>query len=198
MANTVMGKDATTGALWLLRMTLLIPVGAVLGGLVLVWINAKWITIAGLAVAAFGLYLMSGWQLSLSDSTLTLHLAITGFGFGLVISPILTTALSVVGDNDWAIAAAFVVVARMLGMTLGLAALAAWGVGHFEALTSAIQFPILEIGQTAHEFEEQLSHYNNQVFLSGLSIFHNFLRFAAATLLIAILPSLMVSDRRRV
>ena len=198
MANTVMGKDATTGALWLLKMTLLIPVGAVLGGLVLFWINAKWITIGGLAVAAFGLYLMSGWQLTLNEVTLTLHLAITGFGFGLVISPILTTALSVVGDNYWATAAALVVVARMLGMTLGLAALAAWGVGHFEVLTSAIQFPILEIGQPAQEFEEQLWHYNNQVLLSGLSIFHNFLRFAAVTLLIAILPSLMVSDRRRV
>ena len=32
MANTVMGKDPSTGALWLLRMTCAIPVGAVVGG----------------------------------------------------------------------------------------------------------------------------------------------------------------------
>ena len=35
MADTVMGKDPLTGALWLLRLTVFIPVGAILGGLLL-------------------------------------------------------------------------------------------------------------------------------------------------------------------
>ena len=48
MAGTVMGKEPFTGALWLLRMTGAIPVGAVAGGLLLGRVGVRPVTIAGL------------------------------------------------------------------------------------------------------------------------------------------------------
>ena len=58
MANTVMGKEPLTGAMWLLRMTAAIPVGAVLGGRLLMVVGARPVTVVGLGMAALGLFLV--------------------------------------------------------------------------------------------------------------------------------------------
>ena len=110
-----------------------------------------------------------------------------------MIAPILTAALSAVQNDYWATTASWVVVMRMLGMTLGLSALSAWGVGNFEMATSEITFPIPEIGQSVQEFERLLSDYGGQVKVAGLAIFHSFFRFAAICLVIALVPTLFIA-----
>ena len=87
---------------------------------------------------------VSGWEVGVGEPWLTLHLALAGLGFGLVIAPILVRVIEGVPDEHRAAAASFVVVARMVGMTLGLAALAAWGVDHFQGLMSGFPFAIAE------------------------------------------------------
>ena len=193
MANTVMEQDPTTGALWLLRMTICIPIGAVVGGILLLWIQTKWVMLVGLLIGSVGLFLMSTWDLEVTNIALTTHLLISGFGYGVVIAPILTAALSAVQNDYWATTASWVVVMRMLGMTLGLSALSAWGVGNFEMATSEITFPIPEIGQSVQEFERLLSDYGGQVKVAGLAIFHSFFRFAAICLVIALVPTLFIA-----
>ena len=64
MADTVMGKDPLTGALWLLRLTVFIPVGAILGGLLLSFTGVRPVTIAGLGLSATGLFLVGTWDLT--------------------------------------------------------------------------------------------------------------------------------------
>ena len=196
MANTVMGKTPLTGAMWLLRMTGAIPLGAVVGGLVLGRAGFRPVMVAGLGLTALGLFLVSGWDLDVGEPQLTLHLAVAGLGFGLVISPIMTQALTAVSDDYRATAASLVVVARMLGMTLGLAGLSAWGVEHFQTIMSGLEFPLPEPGESAEEAQAHLAEYNADLTAAGLSLFHNFLRVAAAGALVAILPALAMGTGR--
>jgi len=197
MANTVMGQDPFTGALWLLRLTGVIPVGAVLGGWLLSRAGVRPVTVIGLALIALGLSLVSTWQIGVAEPKLTLQLALAGFGFGLVIAPIVTHALNAVADDYQGTAASLVVVARMLGMTLGLAALSAWGVEHFQALTAGLDLPLPLPGEPATSVEARLTEYHNQVNAAGLSLFHNFFRAAAGVSLVAMVPALLMRGDRQ-
>jgi EmrB/QacA subfamily drug resistance transporter len=196
MANTVMGKTPLTGAMWLLRMTGAIPLGAVIGGLLLNRAGIRPVMVAGLVLASLGLFLVSGWDLDVGEPQLTLHLAVAGLGFGLVISPIMTQALTAVSDEYRATAAALVVVARMLGMTLGLAALSAWGVEHFQTLTAGLEFPFPQPGDSNQESQARLAAYSAGLNDAGLALFHNFLRVAAVVSLAAVPLALVMGTGR--
>ena len=197
MANTVMGQEPFTGALWLLRMTAAIPVGAVLGGLALPRAGVRPVTIAGLALTAAGLFLVSSWPIGVREPQLILHLVLTGLGFGLVIAPILTRALDAVSQEHRGTAAALVVVARMLGMTLGLAAISAWGVEHFQVLTAGLELPFPQPGESAASVETRLLDYNRRLNDAGLTLFHNFFRVAACVTLGALVPALLMRPGHR-
>lgn len=194
MVNTIMGQNPFTGALWLLRLTGAIPLGAVAGGWLLSRVGVRPVTLAGLALTALGLFLVSTWQIEVTEPGLTLQLAVAGFGFGLVIAPIATRALNAVGEDYQGTAASLVVVARMLGMTLGLAALSAWGVEHFQVLTAGLDLPLPRPGESAAAVEERLTEYNDQVKAAGLTLFHNFFRVAAGVSLAAMVPALLMRD----
>ena len=142
MANTVMGKEPLTGAWWLLRMTGAILVGAVAGGYLLAIIGIRPVTIIGLLISAVGLFLVSTWKLDIDEPWLTLHLVAVGFGLGLNNAPIMTHALSSASVDYRGTVASLLTVSRMIGMALGLAALSAWGVEHFQVLTAELEFPI--------------------------------------------------------
>jgi hypothetical protein len=197
MANTIMGKTPLTGAMWLLRMTGAIPLGAVIGGLLLGRVGIRPVMVTGLGSAALGLFLVSGWGLDVRDPQLTMHLAIAGLGFGLVISPIMTQALTSVSDDYRATAASLVVVSRMLGMTLGLAALSAWGVEHFQTLTAGLEFPFPQPGESSQETQARLTAYSAGLNAAGLSLFHNFLKVAAVMSLAAIPLALAMGTGRK-
>ena len=190
MANTVMGKSPFTGALWLLRLTGVIPLGAVLGGLLVSRLGSMPLTVAGLALVAVGMFLASGWELGVADPELTVHLLIAGFGFGLVIAPITVHAISSAGEDYRGTAASLVVVSRMMGMTLGLAALSAWGVQHFQALTAGLQFPLPLPGEAAAIFETRAAEYSANVNAAGLELFQRFFLTASIVSLLAIVPAL--------
>ena len=196
MAGTVMGKEPFTGAMWLLRMTVAIPVGAVLGGRLLALVGIRPIAIAGLGLTALGLILVSTWDLDISEPWLTIHLVIAGFGFGLNNTPIMIGALNAAGKEYRATAASLVVVARMMGMTLGLAALAAWGVEHFQVLTQGLEFPLAQAGEAATEVEARVIEYNTGLSDAGVALFNKFFRVAGAVALAAILPALAMGAGR--
>ena len=198
MANTVMGREPFTGALWLLRLTVPIPLGAVIGGQLVGKLGRRGIrpvTAAGLVMAAAGLFLVSGWGLEVDEPQLTLHLAVAGLGFGLVIAPIMTQALNAVGEDYRGTAASLVVVSRLLGMTLGLAALAAWGIEHFQSLTAGISLPLPMPGESPADAAARLASYVAEANNAGLSLFHSFFRVAATVVLLALLPALLMRRR---
>ena len=190
MANTVMGKDPFTGALWLLRMTAAIPIGAVAGGLLLSRVGNRPVIAAGLLSIALGLFLVSGWPLDVSEPELTMHLLLAGLGFGLVIAPIMAQALNAAPPEYHATASSMVVVARLMGMTLGLAALAAYGIGHFQSLTGELMLPLPISGESPAETAARVAAYAAELQNAGLDLFHRFFRIAAVVALLALIPLL--------
>ena len=194
-ADTVMQKDPFTGAMWLLRMTGVIPLASVLGGWLLPWAGGRTLTVAGLLMVAAGLFLCSRWEIGVDDPELTLQLLLAGAGFGLVIAPILHRALQAVGEDYRATAASLVTVARMMGMTLGLAAMSAWGVEHFQVLTSGLELPIPQTGESTEALNARVEQYTADVNAAGLSVFRAFFR-AAAIVSLAAIPFALLRGRQ--
>ena len=90
-----------------------------------------------------------------------------------------------------------VTVSRMIGMALGLAALSAWGVEHFQVLTAGLELPIGLPDESVEALQVRRDEYFHSLSAAGLSLFHNFLYIAAAVALVAMIPALaMRADRR--
>ncbi len=179
MANTVLQLTPLDGGLRLMRLTAAIPVGAVLGGLACQRMDYRIPTITGLGLAALGFAFMSRWGLDVADPAMTLHLLTAGLGFGLVIAPIALAATNSVREQDRGAAAGLITAMRMVGMTLGLAALTAWGTERFGTLVAGVQIPF---GQSSSLFESQLAG-------AGLTLFSNFFLIAMGVSLAAIIPA---------
>jgi MFS transporter, DHA2 family, triacylglyceride efflux pump len=137
-AQGVLGKEQDEAAILLLRFLIALPIGAVIGGWIATKVGDRTMAFAGLLTAAGGYWLTSKWSLDLpshhhdifgllSLPAMDTDLVIAGLGLGLVIGPLTSASLRVVPSAQHGIASAAVVVARMTGMLIGVAALSAWG-----------------------------------------------------------------------
>jgi Na+/melibiose symporter-like transporter len=144
----VLGKDQNEAAFLLLRFLIALPIGAVVGGWIATKIGDRIVAFAGLMIAAGGYWLISKWPVDLLAAhhdlglftlpTLDTDLAIAGIGLGLVIGPLTSATLRVVPAAQHGIASAAVVVARMIGMLIGIAALSAWGLYRFNQILAGL------------------------------------------------------------
>ena len=180
MAATVMEKGAWESALHLVRLTAMIPVGALVGGYILRWTGVRAVCITGLAFIGVGLLFMSGWGTEVEQARLTMPLITAGLGFGLVIPAISVSALSAAPSHYWGAAASLVTASRMVGMALGLAALSAWGIERFYSLTAHVT-----IGATYEETEAPLIE-------AGVTVFQNLFMISGFLALLAIVPALLM------
>ena len=137
----VLGQNQNQAAFLLLRFLIALPIGALIGGWLASKIGDRIVAFAGLMIAAGGYWLISKWPVDLLSAShdlgfvelpvLDTDLAIAGLGLGLVIGPLTSATLRVVPAAQHGIASAAVVVARMIGMLIGIAALSAWGLYKF-------------------------------------------------------------------
>ncbi len=138
---TVLGRSAIDSGLALLRLTAMIPIGALIGGWLCSVISCRLTALLGLVPTAIGFWLMHLWPLDVGWTQITISTLIGGLGFGLVIAPIGTTAINAASSRQIGMASSVVTVLRMVGMILGLAALTSWGLGRFRALAAAFKLP---------------------------------------------------------
>ncbi len=139
LARLTLTDSQTEAALVLVRFLVAVPVGALLGGWSLRRLGDGAVSGAGLALAAVGLFLMSRWgEGSLEGFSATVVLALVGLGIGLALAPVNNAALAAAPDDAHGVASALVVVARMVGMVVGLALLTAIGLHRYYDTVAAL------------------------------------------------------------
>jgi MFS family permease len=141
-ARTTQGGGQLNAALELLRFLIALPVGAVVGG----WLTRRYglglITGAGLALSGAMFVVMAFWSRTALDHwPATVVLLLCGFGFGLALSPVNTAMLGSTPADSHGLVSALVVVARMVGMLVGVSALTAIGLRRYFALADNIKSP---------------------------------------------------------
>ena len=147
----VLGMDQNEAAFLLLCFLVALPIGALLGGWIATRIGDRIVAFVGLLIAAGGYVLISNWPVDVLAArhdlglftmpAWTTDLAIAGVGLGLVIGPLTSATLRVVPSAQHGIASAAVVVARMIGMLVGIASLSAWGLYSFNQILATLPSP---------------------------------------------------------
>nr|WP_218849279.1 MFS transporter [Nocardioides perillae] len=132
--TTVYPDSQLLAALVLVRFLVALPVGAVLGGVLLRRLPAGVVAALGMAAAAVAFALMSRWGIdALASWTATVPLVLGGLGFGLALAPVNAAALAASRSSEHGVVSAFVVVARMVGMLVGASALTTLGLRAYYA-----------------------------------------------------------------
>jgi EmrB/QacA subfamily drug resistance transporter len=94
----------------------------------------------GAAAVAFVLLGMS-WEVDTPFSAMAWQLALLGVGFGLVIAPTSAAVVDAAPADRRGTAASVVMVLRLIGLSVGLSALTAWGLFRFNQLRSDLVLP---------------------------------------------------------
>jgi MFS family permease len=162
----------------------MLSIGALIGGFLCKKLGYHLPTVVGLVLSSIGFFFMSRWPLTLADPQMTLHLAICGFGFGLVIAPLSTAVVNSAGPEQRGLASSLFVMMRMVGMIIGLSAITSWGMGRFRLMTASLS--LTDILNKPDEIVQPL-----------LNLFHDFFLAAMVICLIALIPALWTREKRK-
>ncbi len=143
----------------------------------------------GLGAAAAGFLLMgAGWTVDTAYWTMAWQLALLGAGFGFVIAPTSAAVVDGAPADRRGTAASLVVVVRLIGLSVGLSGLTAWGLFRFNQFRQNVDLPPLgDPGYT-----EALSAAQAEVTTSALA--ETFLA-AAVVIAIAFAVALMMRSK---
>lgn len=206
VANTLLSADTTHEALILGRFLIALPIGAVLGGFLAPRLGERWVTAGGFVLAAAGYWLIRGWPIDLlaarhdilgvSLPRLDTDLAMAGLGLGLLIAPLGAAVLRVMPASQHGAASATIVVARTMGMLIGVAALTAWGLHRFHEITANLLEPLPVNGFTDEFFAEH-AKYEAAVKLALLSEYREIFTATSVLCLVGAAIGLILAGRRR-
>ncbi len=157
--NVILAEDVRSAAVAsgrvLSALTVSMALASVLGG----WLCQRWgyrlPTLLGL-VSTLGGFLLMGrsWDLGVGYGEMAAQLALVGLGFGLVISPVATAVVDSAWMEQRGVASALVILLRLMGMTVGLSALTAWGLHRFGVITRSL--PPIPLADTAAQVQRAM------------------------------------------
>ena len=146
---TVFPNSQLGAALVLLRLLIGLPLGAVLGGWLSQRVGNRVTAAVGMVLTAAAFGVMATWTATTLADRLGpawLHpsdpvLFLCGLGFGLAIAPVNASMLVSVREQIHGLASALVVVARMIGMLVGISILTAVSLHVFYTTTATLPAP---------------------------------------------------------
>ena len=161
-------------------------IASVLGGWLCERFGYRTPTLLGLALIG-GAFLLMGmtWQVDVGYSQMALQLALAGAGLGLVIAPTATAVVDDVLSDQRGVASALVIVLRLMGMTIGLSTLTAWGLHRFDVLGKAVLPALTDPG-----YLESLTRITARVLRETFLI-------SGIVALVALLPAGLLRGRER-
>ncbi len=185
-AYSLLGKSEVQSGLLLMRLTVMIPVGAVLGGWLADRITYALTAAIGFLMTGTAYVLIARWPVTPGELLMTRDLVMAGLGFGLVIAPISAAVIHSVGNRFAATGSAFVTVTRMVGMTVGLSALSSWGLRRFNALMAATPLPLRTVDMTDAEYAAQNTAYQDTITSALRTLYADYFVVAAGIAVLAI------------
>ena len=128
---------------WVLAsLTAAMTLSSWLGGRLTETLQAKWPTLLAMVAATVALLWMGfTWAPDLSYVTAAVQLAVLGAGLGLTFAPSTATVVAASPAHQRGAAAAIVMIVRLIGLSVGLAALTAWALSRFNTLRRDIELP---------------------------------------------------------
>jgi len=194
LGRLVFNLDELQSGLLLSRFLIGVPIGALVGGLLAARLGFRLTAGLGMAIAALAFLQMSGWhaeELSLHAGPFRqadLGLAACGLGFGIVIAPLAAAVLNLAAAETHGLASSLVVLARTVGMLIGLSALTAFGLHRFHQILGSPQLndPTLR---------ERVDHLARLVAAAFLQEYREIFGIAAALCVLAGLVALATLGR---
>jgi len=173
-------------ALALAPMTLGMALGAIGGGWLSDRFGYRWVTVGGLLMAIGGFVLMYNWDIHWKPPADLLNLfpgaGLSGVGFGIVIAPVGSAVIDWAEHEDIGVAAALVLILRLVGMTIGIAAVTSWALNRYNELKPK-NIKIAEL--TGDMLRLPLAQVVTEMFLA-----------AAVIAAIGLIPALLLSRRK--
>ena len=196
LGRLVFNLDELGSGLLLTQFLVGVPVGALAGGLLAGRLGDRATAAAGIVLSAIAFVQMAGWradELSLHAGPLRqadIALGLCGLGFGLVIAPLTASVLALTRGQFHGLATSLVVLARTMGMLVGLSALTAFGLHRFHQILGT---PVL----TDPDLRARVKHLEQLVAAAFLQEYREiFLIAAAVCLLAAVVIALSLPPRR--
>ena len=195
LGRLVFNLDQLGSGLLLTRFLVGIPLGAVLGGWLAGRLGGRPVAVGGILVSAVAFLQMSTW----SSNELSLHvgfarqadlaLAACGLGLGIVIAPLTAAVLALTRGESHGLATSLVVLARTMGMLVGLSALTAFGLYRFHQILGT---PVL----TDPSLRQRVDHLQRLVAAAFLQEYREIFTVAAALCTLAALVMIATIGQR--
>jgi MFS family permease len=192
VALLVTSNDVSwTSALLLAPLTIGIAVAAALSDRIARQLSSRSVAIGGTLLITAGLIALYPLLESLDIWRMTPAVAVLGIGIGMLLPPLGTAALTWASDNNRGAAASTLIMARLLGMTIGVSALTALGVRRLQVLTSRLD-PVIQ-GQdesTAHFLARQQEFIVEHAIPLAVQVIQETFVLAAAIAVLGLIPIL--------
>jgi MFS family permease len=184
LGRLVFNLDQLAAGLLLTQFLVGVPVGAILGGVLAGRIGERLTAVLGALLAAAAFFQMSTWQateLAIRAGpfrSADVALAVCGLGFGIVIAPLAATVLQLTRAQHHGLASSLVVLARVMGMLVGLSALTAFGLFRFRQILGTPQL-------TEPDLRARLQHLDRLVAAAFLQEYREIFIIAAGLCILA-------------
>lgn len=193
---TVYRDSQLDAALVLVRFLIALPIGALLGGWLLRRISAANLTAVAMVLSGIAFLHMATWdRYALHNQAETISLILAGIGFGLAIAPVNAALLEATDDAVHGVASALLIVARMVGMLIGISALTTIGLHQFYAAAADIP-AVTELCKGANT---TCQAYKDAILGAGIAQLHAvFVGAALCAFIAALLGAVLMRPRRPV
>lgn len=195
LGRLVFGLDQLGSGLLLSHFLIGVPLGAVAGGLLAGRFGPRFVAVAGMLWTAAAFLQMATWQANEPSlrvgpfGVVDLALGACGLGFGLVIAPLAAAVLDLTRSENHGLASSLVILARTVGMLIGLSTLTVFGLFRFRQILGT---PNL----TDPDVRARIEHLERLVAAAFLQEYREIFSIAAVLCLLAAAVALATMSTR--